>query len=145
VIANQRQYGITKAQLARFEEALAQQRASAPSPDVYPRIHQAMQDAMESEIVELRAQLERYEELRSGRVAEWKLDSLRELPVALIEGRIAARLTQRELAQRLGVPEQQVQRWEANGYAGVSVDRLQDIADALGVRLSETVAYAVPA
>ncbi len=97
----------------------------------------------ESEIVELRAQLERYEELRSGRAAKRTLTSLRKLPVALIEGRIAARLTQREFAQRLGVPEQQVQRWEANGYAGVSVDRLQDIADALGLRLSETVAYAV--
>ncbi len=145
MIANQRQYGITKAQLAQFEEALARQRESVPSPGVHPRIHQAMQDTMESEIEELRAQLERYEDLRSGRVAERTLTSLRELPVALIEGRIAAGLTQRQLAERLGVREQQVQRWEANSYAGVSIDRLQDIADALGVRLSETVAYAVSA
>lgn len=145
MIANQRQYGITKAQLAQFEEALAQQRASTPSPGVHPRVHQAMQDAMESEIVELRAQLARYDDLRSGRVAQRSLTSLRELPVALIEGRIAARLTQRELAERLGLREQQVQRWEATSYAGVSVDRLQDVADAIGLHMSETVAYAVPA
>jgi DNA-binding transcriptional regulator YiaG len=145
VIGNQRQYGITKAQLAKFEEALEQQRASAPSPGVHPRIHQAMQDALESEIVELRAQLQHYNDLRSGRVASRTLTSLRELPVALIEGRIAARLTQRELAERLGVPEQQVQRWEANSYSGISVDRLQDIADAVGIQLLETVEYAVPA
>jgi DNA-binding transcriptional regulator YiaG len=144
VIANQRQYQITKAQLARFEEALAEHRASAPSPGVHPRIHQAMGDAMESEILELRAQMDRYDDLRNGRVAQRTLTSLRELPVALIEGRIAARLTQRELAVRLGLTEQQVQRWEANAYSGVSVDRLQDVADALGVTLSETVAYAVP-
>jgi hypothetical protein len=145
MITNQRQYTITKAQLARFEEALAQQTAASPSPDVHPRIHQAMQDATASEILELRAQLDRYDELRSGRVTERTLTSLRELPVALIEGRIAARLTQRELAGRLSLPQQQIQRWEANGYAGVSVDRLQDVADALGLELLETVAYAVPA
>ncbi len=145
MVTNQRQYGITKVELGKFEEALAQQRASAPSPGVHPRIHQAMQDAMESEIIELRAQLQRYEDLRSGRVSSRTLTSLRELPVALIEGRIAARLTQRQLAERLGVPEQQVQRWEASSYSGVSVDRLQDTADALGIQLVETVEYAVPA
>ncbi len=145
MIANQRQYGITKTELAKFEKALEQQRASSPSPGVHPRIHQAMQDAIESQIADLRAELQRYDDLRSGRVASRTLTSLRELPVALIEGRIAARLSQRELAERLGVPEQQVQRWEANGYSGVSVDRLQDIADALGIQLRETVEYAVPA
>jgi HTH-type transcriptional regulator/antitoxin HipB len=112
---------------------------------VHPRIHQAMGDAMESKILELGAQIARYDDLRNGRVAQRTLTSLRELPVALIEGRIAARLTQRELAVRLGLSEQQVQRWEANSYNGVSVDRLQDVVDALGVTLLETVAYAVPA
>ncbi len=47
------------------------------------------------------------------------LCSLCDLPVVLIEGRIAARMTQRDLAARLGVPEQQVRRWEINGYLGV--------------------------
>ena len=54
-------------------------------------------------------------------------------------------LHRRELAQRLGVPEQQVQRWEANSYSGVAIDRLQEIADALQLRVLETVTYAVPA
>ena len=68
-----------------------------------------------------------------------------ELPIALIEARIAARLTQRELAERLGVPEQQVQRWEANSYSGVAIERLQEIADALQLQVLETVTYAIPA
>ncbi len=63
----------------------------------------------------------------------------------MIEARIAARLTQRELAERLGVPEQQVQRWEANSYVGVAIERLQEIADALQLQVHETVTYAVPA
>ena len=145
MITNERQYRITNAELKRFEEALAAQAAAGPSPDVHPRIHQAMLDAMASEHDELRAQLARYDDLRSGQVAERTLNSWRELPIALIEARIAARLTQRQLGERLGVPEQQVQRWEANSYAGVAIERLQEIADALQLQVLETVTYAVPA
>ena len=145
MIANERQYRIAKAELKRFEDALAAQAAAGPTPDVHPRIHQATLDAMASERDELRAQLERYDDLRSGRVAQRTLTSLGELPIALIEARIAARLTQRELAERLGVPEQQVQRWEANSYGGVAIERVQEIADALQLQVLETVTYAVPA
>jgi DNA-binding transcriptional regulator YiaG len=139
VITNERQYRITKAQLKRFEDALAAQEVRTPSADVDPRLHRAMQDAVVSEADELRAQIEHYEHLRDGTITG--LDSLRELPTALIEGRIAANLTQRALADRLGVAEQQVQRWEATAYAGVGLDRVQDIADALGSRIRENVTY----
>jgi DNA-binding transcriptional regulator YiaG len=145
VITNERQYRISNAELKRFEGALAAQSAAEQSPDVHPRIHQAMLDAMASERDELRAQLGRYDDLRSGRVAERTLNSWRELPIALIEARIATRLTQRDLAERLGVPEQQVQRWEANSYASVAIERLQEIADALQLKVTETVTYALPA
>ena len=64
--------------------------------------------------------------------------------MALIEGRIAARMTQRDLAERLGIPEQQVQRWETNGYTGVGLERVQQIADALGLQMRATVTYDVP-
>ena len=144
VITNERQYRITNAELKRFEEALVAKTAAGPGPDVDPRIHQATLDAMASECDELRGQLERYDDLRSGRVGQRTLHSLRELPIALIEARIAARLTQRELAQGLGVPEQQVQRWEANAYAGVGIERMQEIADVLKLEVLETVTYAVP-
>ena len=144
MITNERQYRITKAALKRFEDGLAALQAAGPGPDVHPRIHEAMIEANESQRDELREELERYDDLRSGRVAQRTLNSLRELPIALIEARIAARLTQRELAKRLGVPEQQVQRWEANSYSGVAIDRLQEIADALQLQVLETVTYAVP-
>ena len=145
MITNERQYRITRAELKRFEEALAAQSSAGPRTAVHPRIHQAMLDGMASQRDELREELERYDDLRSGRVAQRTLTSLRELPIALIEGRIAARLTQRELAERLGVPEQQVQRWEANSYSGVGIERLQEIADALELQVLETVTYAIPA
>ena len=141
MITNERQYRITKAQLKRFDDDLAAHDARAPGADVDPRIHQAMRDAIASEADELRTQLEHYEHLRDGTITGRTLDSLRDLPTALIEARIAANLTQRALADRLGVAEQQVQRWEATNYAGVGLERLQDIADALGSRIRENVTY----
>jgi DNA-binding transcriptional regulator YiaG len=141
VITNERQYRISRAQLKRFEDDLAAHDARTPSADVDPRLHQAMREALASEADELRAQLKHYEQLRDGAITGRQLDSLRDLPTALIEARIAANLTQRDLADRLGVAEQQVQRWEATSYTGVGLDRLQDIADALDTRIREDVTY----
>jgi hypothetical protein len=39
------------------------------------------------------------------------------------------------------VAEQQIQRWEAHDYAGVNLERLQNIADALGIDIHETITY----
>lgn len=141
MITNERQYRITKTQLQRCDDDLAAHDGRTPSADVDPRLHQAMRDALVSEADELRAQIEHYEQLRDGTITGRELDSLRELPTALIEARIAAKLTQRTLADRLGIAEQQVQRWEATAYAGVGLERLQDIADALQTRIRENVTY----
>lgn len=142
MIANERQYRTAKAERKRFEEALAAHDAAERDAEVDPRIHQAMRDATVSEISELCSQLDRYDDLRAGRIGHRVMDSLREFPIALIEARISAHLTQRDLADALGIPEQQVQRWEANTYHGVGLDRLQEIADVLQLEIHETVTYA---
>lgn len=144
MITNERQYRIAKAELQRFEDSTEAQAAREPSPGVDPRIHAAMGEALASEAEELAAQIQRYEDLREGRISERELESLRDVPVALIEARIAAGLTQKALAERLGLQEQQIQRWESTLYSGVGVERLQEIADALGVEVRETVSYAAP-
>jgi ribosome-binding protein aMBF1 (putative translation factor) len=143
MITNERQYRITKAALKKFEASIAAHEVGQPSPDVHPRIYQAMGDALRSEAEVLRDQLKEYDRLRAGRVKQRSLRSLDELPRAIIEARIAAHITQKGLADRLGVAEQQVQRWEASEYAGVSVQRMQEIADALGATLTETVHFPV--
>jgi superfamily II DNA or RNA helicase/transcriptional regulator with XRE-family HTH domain len=141
MITNERQYRITKAQLKKFEEALRARAAASPSPRVHPRIHDASEAALLSEADELRRQLREYEQLRAGDIKSRTFSSLEDLPQALIEGRIAARLTQQQLADRLGVAAQQVQRWEATKYAGVAVDRVQEVADALGMKITKHVTF----
>jgi transcriptional regulator with XRE-family HTH domain len=43
-------------------------------------------------------------------------------------------MTQRDLAVRLHLKEQQVQRWEQTRYKGVSWERLQSVLCILGVQ-----------
>jgi len=137
MIANAREYRITRAAAQRFEEALAH--VEDRSAERHPLLQKAMRESIESELAILRAQLAEYDALRNGQIAVFELESLRELPEALIRARVAAGLTQKELAARLGLKEQQVQRYEATRYAGANLDRLQAVADAIGVQIRERV------
>ncbi|MHB8644454.1 MAG: helix-turn-helix transcriptional regulator [Thermomicrobiales bacterium] len=137
MIANERQYRITKAEVERFEQAIAH--GTEQSIHLHPRLRQAMQEGLESQLADLREQLDEYEALRSGRITVLELTSLTELPDALIRARTAAGVTQKELAARLGLKEQQIQRYEATRYAGASLERVQAVAEALGATIHERV------
>ena len=139
MICNEREYRITKSELRKFEQAANEY---TPSGGVDPRMKHVMKDALGSMAETLREEIQRYEDLRDGRVRQCELDSLTDLPTALIEARIAAGLTQKDLAERLDLKQQQVQRWESNRYSGVGLSRLQEVVDALGMHISETVRYA---
>lgn len=138
MIANEREYRITKAARRRFEDALGKYK---PGPEVDPRMGEIMDDAWQSEIEVLTAQIERYEALRAGRINRRAIENLNDIPTALIEARIASGLTQKNLAERLDLKPQQIQRWEADRYSSVSHWRLWEVAEALGMRIAGTADY----
>ncbi len=113
-------------------------RSKLVRPEDEPRIAK-IREQMEADL--LREQKAHHEKLRDGRITSRKIISLYELPIALIEARIAAKLSQRQLAERIGVAEQEIQRWEADEYSDVDLTRLQDIADALGVQMHGTITF----
>ena len=94
---------------------------------------------MQSQLDDLRAELAEYDELRSGATTTFESPTLSGLADAFIKARSARGWTQADLADALGVAEQQVQRYEASRYAGASLARLGDVATALDVTVSETV------
>ena len=79
------------------------------------------------------------EALRAGKRKVLELESLEELPRALIQARIAAGLTQDDLATRLGVNPQQIQRYEATDYQTASFARIREVARVLGLRVRDSV------
>jgi ribosome-binding protein aMBF1 (putative translation factor) len=131
VIKNQHQYRMTKAQLTRLEEAL--KRVRAAETRLQAALHKAMIAGMEAQVAELRQELEEYDSLKNHDVIT--VGSFEELPEVLIKARIARGWTQRQLARKLKLKEQQIQRYESVNYRTVSVGRLLDIAQALDIRL----------
>ncbi len=141
MIRNERQYRITKAHADKFARAL--QEAAARS-GIDPLLHRLEQDALRSQLRDLEQDIREYETLQSGQQSVLSLDSFAELPSALVKARIAAGLTQKDLADRLGLKEQQVQRYETTDYASASVTRLKEVIDALSIRIREDVFLASP-
>jgi DNA-binding XRE family transcriptional regulator len=90
-------------------------------------------DPLRSFHLQLEEEVEAYERLKRGDLGE--LENLHGLGRTLVALRIALGLTQRQLAERLGVNESQVSRDERNEYHGVTVERASRILDALGVNL----------
>lgn len=136
MITNERQLQISRAQAGRFRESLAalEQRTSEGS-EFDPLMRQVQIDAIRGQLETLLTEIRDYEDLRSGRTSIIELTSLADLPDGLIRARIAAGLTQKELAERLGLREQQIQRYEASRYEGATFSRIVDVADAIGLRI----------
>ena len=139
MIKNDRQYALTKAQIQKMSEALAAEPPANAGPNVDPRLFELHRRALESQISDLHAEVAEYDELRAGARVVIPAESLEDLPRALIQTRITRGLTQRALAERLGMPEQQIQRYEATEYESASFTRLKEIARALGVEVPSTI------
>lgn len=70
---------------------------------------------------------------------------LRDIGQVLLAARAERGLTQRELGDLLGVHQQQVARWERDAYARVTLSRLTQVAEALGVGDTPVSSVGVPA
>jgi len=91
---------------------------------------------------QLNEEVESYEKLKRGEFEEVRnFDGIGRLLVAL---RISQGITQRELAERLGVHESQVSRDERNEYHGITVERAGRILEAVGADTRTAVLSLLP-
>lgn len=135
MIRNERQYQASQAQRRRL---IATRAGYEAAPQDTPRAQAALIASVDWLLRDIEAEIADYEALRDGTRREVSGEGLAALPDLLIQARIASGLTQRNLAEQLGVAEEAVQRDEAGGYARAGLDRLTRIADILGVRLRLT-------
>lgn len=140
MITNLRQYRITKGKVAEFAAALeAYDQDALVRSGVDPVIARAHAEALNSQLQEFRQELEKYDALSSTDPATIVAESLANIPIALIKARIAQGLTQKDLAEKLGLKEQQIQRYESQQYHGASFERILEVANALGLRFAAGV------
>jgi len=138
MITNERQYRVTAAQLDKLRQAVNDYDIKAAAKQTKSRVlAKAQLDALQSELEKLTLEVNEYETLKSGTVETLKAATLQQLADLLIRARIAKGLSQRELAEAIGVKEQQIQRYEAERYASANLRRLADVANALGLNITE--------
>jgi len=98
---------------------------------------QSVLDPIVSFHLQLAEEVQGYEKLKRREFSE--IENFHGLGLLLVAVRIALGISQRELANRLGVNESQVSRDERNEYFGITVERVAKVAGALGIKLRTSV------
>lgn len=133
VIRSERDYQQAVARLEQDREVIQQQQARLRELGIEgEELERALHPAL-SFHDQLREEVETYERIKRGELEP--LYDLANIGRLLIGARIAMNLTQREVAERLGVSESVVSRDERNEYHGVTVDKAQRVLEALGIRV----------
>jgi len=132
MIKNEREYKITKASLAKFEKSLAfiAKRREDGTHDDLAKLR-LQESAARSMLCELQDQIDEYEQLRAGSFDLQALDMVEAIPSSLIRARIAIGWTQKDLAKRLGISEQQIQKYESTDYESASFRKIHEIVTVL--------------
>jgi DNA-binding XRE family transcriptional regulator len=137
VIRSDQEYQAALVRIKEDQQVAEQQRKALEAAGLAPEeVERAMQPLL-SFHAQLTEEVSWYERIKRRDFGV--LSRLTAIGRLLIALRIAGGLTQRELAQRLGVDESQVSRDERNEYYGITVERAQRILDALGVEVATRV------
>ena len=134
MIKNKKQYKKTKELMLQFKSALEglESRVDAiEDKEDYEYTYNSYQyqySQLEEEAVE-------YENIQSHRTKVLVGKSIDNLHEVLIQARIARNWTQTDLAKELELSPQQIQRYEATNYEGVSLWKVLDILDALELKI----------
>lgn len=137
MIRNETEYREAVKRIGEEEKRIKEQQKALRQMDLSREEIKRAMDPMRSFHEQLREEIASYERLCRGEFTEVRnFGGLGELLIAL---RISQAVSQRELAERLGVHESQVSRDERNEYRGITMERAEKILDALGVELSTKV------
>ena len=101
MIKNERQYRITKSRVDELRRSIAELTNADLSEGLDPAMRELQLDALRSVLADLEGELADYDALHD--TTEFEATGLNQLPVTLIRARIARGLTQRQLAERVGL------------------------------------------
>jgi HTH-type transcriptional regulator/antitoxin HigA len=137
IIANDRQAREISSAVEQISGALSSDQALKSIVQGLPReVIDGVRQSLLTEKYELVALLEAYSEAKAGRPDQLRERIGNDPGGLLVVARVARGWSQKELARRLFIPEQQVQRYEAERYRSISLGNLIRVARTLGVKLT---------
>lgn len=130
MLKNEKQYNSAKAKLQKWLKTLEQlnTRSSVDQPDW---LIDEQRFGVEQEIDQLKAEIQEYDDTFTGKKKLPDPSLVGQIPFLLISWRIARQWTQKELAERVQMHENQIQKYESEDYAGASMQTMAKIAEAL--------------
>ncbi len=132
MIKNEKQYKITRKTLQGISEKLAAMLVNEPLS--------LKDELIKVSLIEMKTRMEQelevYDQLKI-RITEPFLErSIEELPDILIEFKIRMGLTQKQFAEKAGMKEQQLQRYESENFNGISFKNLLKILYSAGLEIT---------
>jgi ribosome-binding protein aMBF1 (putative translation factor) len=137
MIRTETEYRTSKKRAQEQARLIKQQEAKLAAEGLKPAQIKRALDPLRSFAAQISEEIGIYDRLKRGKFSELK--NLQGIGQMLVGIRIALGLTQRELAEKLGVHETQVSRDERNDYYGITIDRASRILEVLGVKVTTRV------
>jgi HTH-type transcriptional regulator / antitoxin HigA len=137
IIANDRQAREAGAMIEQISQALSSEQVLKSIVAGLPReVMDGVRRSLTAERAELEDLLGAYEDAKEGKPERLRRRVGNDPGGLLIVARVARGWSQKELARRLFLPEQQIQRYEAERYRSISLGNLIRITRALGATLT---------
>ena len=133
MIKNEKQYKIAKNKLAEIRQEIVCIKAAydegLPAEEELILLSlNMMKNQMEDEIAA-------YDLLKKKKSGLLKSRKISDLPSVIIEYKIHSGMTQKEFSQKIGMKEQQLQRYEAEDFQSISFKNLMKILEAIGLEI----------
>ncbi|PWK68267.1 helix-turn-helix protein [Mucilaginibacter oryzae] len=135
MIKNSKQAAITKVKLEQLKQDFDQFQKTQQGI-LNPIRYKLGVKSFEGLINDLAGQLERYEQLIQRPVNLFSGFKLVDLTELLTQVRLAKDMSQKMLAEKIGVQEQQIQRYEQDDYTKASWSRIIEVYHALGLDIA---------
>ena len=132
MIKNQKQASIARNRLVELNKSLNELNANQST--LSSAEYKLGVNSIQYLIDDLIKDIKEYEYLINGNFHILKPVQLSDINKLLISARIAKKTSQKDLADLLGIQEQQIQRYEANDYESATWTRIQEVASALGIK-----------
>jgi DNA-binding XRE family transcriptional regulator len=142
MIKNELEYEVTKEWIEKFKRSIAAMDRDEEAKQKDYLKWEMGRGPLVCHLEQLESELAEYERLMSWdkiEPIEIVVENFTKLTDALIKARMAAKMSQKELAEILDLDEQQIQEWEKTGYSDVSFVKLVDICCVLGLEFKTVV------
>jgi|GEM_PF-2213285 len=137
MIKNSKQAAITKTKLEQLKIDFAEFQKKQGA-DLNPVRFKLGSKAFEGLIKDLSEQIAQYEKLTKSAVNQFAGYNVSQLATVLTQARLAKDMSQKLLAEKIGVQEQQIQRYEQDDYTKASWSRILEVYQALNLDIKLT-------